>query len=140
MPVDKKKLLKHLNQDIYCKLGISSLHGIGVFAIRAIPKGINPLKSLISHKEIKFSRKEIKALPRSVRKQIEIFCYCAGDEVLVPNSGLNNMDMAIYLNHSKKPNLRFKKNGSLETLRNIKAGEELVMDYDHSFGEKHIFK
>jgi hypothetical protein len=24
-------------------------------------------------------------------------------------------------------------------LRPIKTGEELMMDYDHSFGEKHVF-
>jgi SET domain-containing protein len=50
------------------------------------------------------------------------------------------MDMAIYLNHSKKPNVKMKKDGSFTCLKAIKTGEELTMDYDHSFGETHIFK
>ena len=32
-----------------------------------------------------------------------------------------------------------KKSGDFEALRPIKRGEELMMDYDHSFGEKHVF-
>ena len=50
------------------------------------------------------------------------------------------MDFAIYLNHTKTPNVRLNKDGSFETLRNIKIGEELMMDYDHSFGGVHIFE
>jgi hypothetical protein len=47
----KAALLKHLQQEVYCRLGISPLHGIGVFALRAIPKGVNPLKSWLKNKE-----------------------------------------------------------------------------------------
>ena len=112
---------------------------IGVFAIRAIPKGVHPLKTMAQPKEVKFTRKEIAELPKSVRRQIDIFCYHHKDEVRVSTMGLNTMDMAFYLNHSKKPNLRMKKSGEFEALRRIKTGEELMMDYDHSFGEKHVF-
>jgi SET domain-containing protein len=47
--------------------------------------------------------------------------------------------LAVYLNHSKQPNLRFKKVGVLVTLKAIDQGEELFIDYDISFGEKHYF-
>jgi SET domain-containing protein len=60
--------------------------------------------------------------------------------VLVPAIGLNAMNMAVYLNHSKKPNVKFNKKGELETLKPINAGDELMIDYDLSFGEKHTFK
>jgi SET domain-containing protein len=59
--------------------------------------------------------------------------------VSIPRLGLNTFDMAIYLNHSKKPNLRFKKAGVLIALRDVKKGEEMFIDYDISFGEKHKF-
>jgi hypothetical protein len=49
------------------------------------------------------------------------------------------MNMAVYLNHSKKPNVEYKKNGQLVTLRAIKNGEELFMDYDINFDAVHIF-
>jgi SET domain-containing protein len=136
----KEDLFAHLENEVYCRLGISPVHGIGVFAIRAIPEGVNPMHSRVKYKEIKFSHAEIKKLPRSVRKEIEIFCYYDDNEVLVPEIGMNSMNMAIYLNHSKEPNVRYRKNGQLKTLRTIKSGEELFLDYDHSYGEKHTFK
>ena len=112
MSVSRKKLLDHLSQEVFCHLGVSPVHGIGVFAIRAIPKGVNPLRSRLKFEEIKFSHAEIKTLPRSVRKEIEIFCYYDKQAVSVPAIGLNAMNMAVYLNHSKKPNVEYKKMGN----------------------------
>ena len=135
----KKALFKHLSEDIYCRLGVSKIHGVGVFAIRSIAKGVKPFNSLLRSRELKFSRKELEELPKGVRKQLEIFCYYEGDTIYVPSIGLNCVDMAIYVNHSKKPNLRFKKDGALYAIKNIKKGEELMIDYDISFGDKHLF-
>jgi hypothetical protein len=140
MSNSKKKILEHLSQEVYCHLGVSPVHGIGVFAIRAIPKGVNPMKSLLKFEELRFSPEEIKALPRSVRKEIAIFCYYDDDEVRIPSIGLNSMNMAVYLNHSKNPNVQYKKNGQLISLQAIKRGEELMMDYDINFGATHIFE
>lgn len=138
-PTPKETIMNHLVNEVYCRLGISPVHGIGVFAVRPIPKGSNPLRSLVRHREISFTHAELKTLPKGVRKQIEMFCYYDEDEVLVSTMGMNTMDFAIYLNHSKAPNMRLHKNGVFEALRNIKTGEELMMDYDHSFGGVHIF-
>ena len=135
----KQKLLQHLNDEVYCRLGASPMHGVGVFAIRRIPKGINPLNSRIRYKEVLFSREELKQLPSSVKKLLDIFCYYKDDVVHVPEIGMNAMDMALYLNHSKTPNVRYLKGGAFETLRSIRSGEEITMDYDISFGDVHIF-
>ncbi len=135
----KKAILDHLVQEVFCRLGVSPLHGIGVFAIRPIAKGLNPLKSRISHREIKFTHDEIKVLPPGVRKQIEMFCYYDESGVMISTMGMNTMDFAIYLNHSKQPNLRMNKDGSFVALRRIKIGDELTMDYDHSFDAEHHF-
>ena len=136
----KEQLLAHLQNEVFCRLGVSTIHGIGVFAVRDIPEGENPLASRLSYKEVKFSHAELKKLPRGVRKEIEIFCYYDKDAVFVPEIGMNSMNMAIYLNHSKQPNVRYRKNGQLKALKNIQAGEELFLDYDQSYGEKHTFK
>ncbi len=139
MPTTQKKLLEHLHSEVYCKLGVSPIHGIGVFAVRDIPKGIYPLKSYLRIKEIDISKKLIKDLPKGVRQQIDTFCYYDKKKVSIPTIGLNSFDVAVYLNHSKTPNLRFKKAGVLVSLREIAEGEELFIDYDISFGEKHFF-
>ena len=135
----KKRLFKHLAEEVYCRLGVSPIHGIGVFAVRIIDKGVDPLRCLVSHKEISFTREELKDLPKGVRKQIEMFCYYDDKEVLISTMGLNTMDFAIYINHSKTPNLRMKKDGRFEALTKLKVGDELFMDYDDSFGGTHIF-
>jgi len=139
MPTSKKNILQHLESEVFCKLGVSPIHGIGVFAVRAIPKGINPLKSYLRFKEIDIDKKTIRKLPKGVRSQIDMFCYYDKKNVSIPSIGLNSFDLAVYLNHSKQPNLRFKKNGTLESLKNIAEGDELFIDYDISFGEKHYF-
>ena len=135
----KQMLMDHLVQDVFCRLGVSPLHGVGVFAIRSIKKGLNPLRSRLEHQEIKFTHDEIKTLPPGVRKQIEMFCYYDESGVLVSTMGMNTMDFSIYLNHSKQPNLRMTSDGGFEALRAIRIGEELTMDYDHSFGDVHSF-
>ena len=139
MKIDKKRILKHLTQEVFCRLGISKTHGVGVFALRAIPKGSNPLVSWLDSQEIAFTQKELEAIPKEVKKQIALFCYYDTKKTLVPKIGLNAMTMGIYLNHSKKPNIELKKSGQFKTLRAIKRGEELLLDYDKAFGEKHYF-
>lgn len=139
MAIDKARILKHLQTEVYCRLGISPVHGIGVFAIKDIPKGAKPLVSLIKIKEYSFSKKEINKLPASVRNEIRMFCYYDKDEYLIPSIGLNAMNMAFYMNHSKTPNVKYLKNNDIVALRKIKANEELFFDYDLAFGEVHIF-
>jgi SET domain-containing protein len=140
MAIDKARILKHLQTEVYCRLGVSAIHGIGVFAIRDIPKGAKPMASLLKIKEFSLSKKEIKKLPVSVQKEVRMFCYYDKDEYLIPSIGLNSMNMAFYMNHSKEPNIKYLKNNELVALRKIKAGEELFFDYDLAFDEVHHFE
>jgi SET domain-containing protein len=140
MSKTKSKLFEHLRHGVYCHLAVSPLHGIGVFAIRPIPKGIEPLRSLLRFDDVKFSHDEIKTLAPGVRREIAMFCYYDDKHVHVPRIGLNGANMSVYLNHSKTPNVEFKKNGELVSLRAIKKGEELLMDYDINFDAVHIFE
>lgn len=139
MPKTKKQLFEHLRHEVYCHLGVSQVHGIGVFAVRPIPKGIEPLRSLVKFDDLLFTHEEIKTLAPGVRREIEMFCYYDDKHVHVPRIGLNAANLSVYLNHSKQPNVEFKKNGELVSLRAIRKGEELLMDYDINFGAVHIF-
>ncbi len=135
----QKKMLRHLQEEVYCRLGVSPVHGIGVFAVRPIPKGVNPMRTWHDVKEVPIPLKEIKGLSKGVRKELDMFCYYDKEEMLIPSVGMNTMNMAVYLNHSKKPSVKYLKNGQLVTLKAIRSGEELMLDYDISFGEKHFF-
>ncbi|NDE46022.1 MAG: SET domain-containing protein-lysine N-methyltransferase, partial [Betaproteobacteria bacterium] len=132
-------LLQALRDELYCELRPSARHGIGVFAIRRIPKGIDPLVSRLKHRELRLSHEQVETLPQAIQKTLSMFCYYDEKGFLVPSTGLNVVDMAIYLNHDKAPNLRMQADGSFKSLVSIRKGEELTMDYDHSFGAVHRF-
>ena len=119
---------------------ITTASALPLFAIRSIPEGVDPLCSMVDSEEIKFDKSDLKDLPKSVREQIKMFCYYRKNDVYLPTMGMNTMNFAVYVNHSKAPNLRMKRSGVFETLRAIHKGEELFMDYDDSFGEEHIFE
>ena len=72
MTVSKQKLLKHLSQEVYCHLAASSVNGVGVFALRAIPKGVEPLRSLVQEDEIRFTKEEIKRYKKWQKKQAQL--------------------------------------------------------------------
>ena len=136
----KNKLLKHLQEEVYCRLGVSPVHGIGVFAIRAIPKGVNPMRTWHPLEEVPLTLKALKGLPKGVRQELDMFCYYNKEVMHIPSVGMNTMNMAVYLNHSKKPSVKYLKNGQLVTLKAVRTGEELMLDYDISFGEIHTFE
>ena len=136
----KAKLLNHLKNEIFCKIAVSATHGVGVIAIKPIQKGAKPLCSLRTQREVKVADDELKGIPKAVREYIESFCFIEEGVTYIPSGGMNAMDMAVYLNHSKEPNLRFMPNGDLVALKNIRAGEELFIDYDESFGGEHVFE
>jgi len=135
----RRGVIRLLEKELFCELRPSKIHGIGVFAIRAIPKGIDPLVSRFKSPEVFVSHRSVKKLPSSVLKLLQVFCFHDKKGYLLPSKGLNVVSMAVYLNHSKNPNLRMLKNGQFKALCNIKKNTELTMDYDDSFGEEHRF-
>ena len=107
-----------------------SKHGVGVFAARDIPKNINPFLNCRKVRWFKFSKKEISKLPKEVIKMIKDFYGSDEGFHYIPSHGLNGNDVSFYLNHSSKPNV-WSKDGAEKflTLRRIKRGEELFLDY-----------
>jgi len=84
MYLTKKALFNHLENELYCRLGASTTHGVGVFAFRSIPSGINPFKSWLDIKELHYSVEELKALTPNTRELLNTFCYHSEDTVCVP--------------------------------------------------------
>lgn len=137
--VKMKKVLPH--KDVYCRVGRSKVHGVGVIAIIDIPKGFNPFKHSLD-KVKKFKKKDIlKGLKPGHKKLYTDFCAEEGEYLWTPVH-FNRMDISWFLNHSKTPNVRAAdKTGSyFHTLRKIKAGEELFSDYNTYCESKNICK
>jgi SET domain-containing protein len=106
------------------------VHGIGVFAITDIPEGCTDMFSKGIGEYMKVSRKEIDALPDHSKTLVEEYCLFDEEHYWVPNIGFKVIDLVSFLNHSDTPNIVSVNDGEqFRTIRPIKAGEELFVDY-----------
>ena len=126
----KEQILETL-KNTYCRLRASRVSGVGIFAVRDIPKNKNPFEMIKKTKWQEFNVADLKKLDKGVLKMIDDFCVIEEDgKVLVPECGLNGMDISFFLNHSNRPNVRTIDEGfTFLTQRVIKKGEELTVSY-----------
>jgi len=126
----KEALLKQLQSQTYVMIKPSPLHGIGVFAIRDIPKGTKNIFSEGFGDWIQVSKEEVEALPKHSRDLIENHCLFDDNNYFIPEYGFKLVDLVIYLNHSDTPNVISLNEGEqFEALIDIKEGQELLVDY-----------
>lgn len=126
----KEELLNDLTYRTYVIVKPSLIHGIGVFAIQDIPQGCTDMFSKGIGEYIKVSRPEVDALPDHSKKLIENYCLFDEECYWVPDFGFKLMDLVSFLNHSDEPNIVSINDGEqFQAVRNIKAGEELFVDY-----------
>jgi len=128
--MNKKELLLELMQNTYVMIKPSPVDGIGVFAIRNIPKGCRQLFSKGIGDWIKIPKEEVDALPAHSKILIETYCLFDTNNFYVPDYGFKIMDLVNFLNHSEEPNIISINDGEeFETIKDIKAGEELFVNY-----------
>lgn len=126
----KEQLLKELAEETYVALKPSPLHGIGVFAIRDIPKGCKNIFSKNVGEWIKVPISDVEKLPEHSRSLIETYCLYDETDYYVPDYGFKVMDIVNYLNHSSSPNIASVNEGEyFESIGDIRAGEELLVNY-----------
>ena len=119
----KIRILENL-KNTYCRLKPSKVEGVGVFAIKNIPKGINPFKGVKKQKWHKFQISELKILGKEILSLIDSFFVIHKDgSVYISDSGLNGMDISYFLNDSRHPNVKTINDGeNFITLKKIKKG------------------
>jgi SET domain-containing protein len=126
----KEQLLNELRNDTYVIIKPSPLHGIGVFALRAIPKGQRGMFSKGIGEWIPISKKEVSELPSHSIDMVENYCLYDDKNYFIPDYGFKVMDLVNFLNHSDTPNIISINDGEdFETIMEIAAGEELLIDY-----------
>ena len=130
----KQKILECL-KNTYCRLKTSRIEGIGVFAIRDIPKAVNPFHEIENDTWHKFNISELKKIEKEIFQMIDDFFVIEKEgTVYMPEGGLNKIDISYFVNNSKNPNLKIIGDGkedalNLITKRKIKEGEELTVSY-----------
>ena len=112
---------------VYSRLKPSSTHGVGVFAIRDIPKGTYIFEP-DDDDTVFVPAQEVRSLSPEVRRLYEDFCVLEGEVYECPSS-LNKLTPAWFLNHSKNPNVSADFSLKFFAMRDIETGEELTTDY-----------
>ena len=126
----REELLKELSEETFITLKPSPVHGIGVFALRDIPKGCKTLFSRNVGEWIRVPISDIDQLPDQTRNMVETYCLYDETHYYLPDYGFKVMDLVNYLNHSSSPNVISVNDGEyFESLREIKEGEELLVNY-----------
>jgi hypothetical protein len=126
----KEELLQELSEDTYAALKPSPVHGIGVFAIRDIPRGCRKIFSKGMGGWLKIPINDIEKLPGHSRSLVETYCLYDETDYYIPDYGFKIMDIVNYVNHSSSPNIKSLNEGDqFEALTDIPSGTELLVDY-----------
>ena len=136
----RARLLARILADCYCRLQPSPIHGIGVFAIRAIPRCVNPFATLQKYARpghVRIMPDELRSLPPRLADLIGTLFLPTDGILSIPTCGTNLVYLMAYLNHSTAPNLTTKDGFEFRTRRAIQPGEELTVDY-RTYGADHL--
>jgi SET domain-containing protein len=107
----------------------STVSGIGVFAIHAIPAGTQVFVGKFSPRKM-----EIKSIPPELIK----YCIFLNDKECLCPERFDRMEIGWYINHSDKPNISKTSEGHIVSIRNIKADEEILIDYNQLNEPEHL--
>lgn len=117
----------YLNATVFAYLKPSNIHGIGVFAIRDIPKDteITDFHAPTTQEPFWISKGGLAALHPAVRKLVldQSLSFDAGKIYVVSPNAV--VILRSFMNHSRNSNT----NG-VKALRLIKRGQELTEDYN----------
>jgi SET domain-containing protein len=128
----KEELLQELSGNTWVMIKPSPIEGIGVFALRDIPRGCRDMfgKPDDPGEWMTILKNEVETLPAHVQFLVGNYCLYDDENYFVPAQGFKKMDLSLFLNHSDEPNIISVNDGDyFETTRDIKEGEELVIDY-----------
>ena len=141
----KLKIIDNLKNNVYCRIKRSKIHGVGVVAIKNIPKNINPFQNLKKRNEneyIDINKNDLNDLSKDVIKMLDDYLGINEDNTYsIPINGLNTLDISFFMNHSENPNISIKNvinnDNNIDTYidfitnREIKNLEELLINYDN---------
>lgn len=130
--MNKEKLIKKLAikrlEFVYCRIQSSSIDGVGLFAIKDIPAGIDPFNnSYMAHDSLLIKKTEIEKQSDEIKKLLEDYWPSNNNSEIILPVYPNQIILSNYLNYTdNNPNIHLNNDGKWETLRLIKKGEELL--------------
>lgn len=137
--------LRHLRREVYVRLSVSPIHGVGVIAVRDIPVGVDPFQERELGLELMqvplAAVMEDREIPDAVKQAVRDLCSDRDGFVNFPRCGMNGIMPLYYMNESADPNIGVGPPPSFyfRTLRLIRAGEELTTTYS-AYSDTGIFE
>ncbi len=99
----------------------SPIGGVGVFATHDIHEGTQLFRANFSPRRMK-----TKEVPADFIK----YCIFLDDEECICPERFDRMEIGWFINHSHSPNIAKQPEKGIVAIREIKAGEEILMDYN----------
>jgi SET domain-containing protein len=132
--MDKKEIINDLENHIFCRIQRSAIHGVGVFAVKEIPKGTEPLITFNEVDAIPVPESEIMDNPKisdAVKEMVRAFYVIRDGNIYCDDRSFNEINISYFLNHAASPNLdTIERNEETHFIanRDIHVGEELTSD------------
>ena len=125
------------HEGVWVRLGVSAIEGVGVFAIRRIPRGTDIFANdRVPLTWVRRAELDSAGLAEAERAFYDDFGIRRGDEIGCP-ANFNNLTPGWYLNQPPPgagANVRAGDGFAFAASRDIEEGEELTVDYS-SFSE-----
>ena len=125
--------------NLWCKVGVSEIHGVGITALKYIPMGTiltaTPKKyekiNMLEYHRDSFCKNQLEYLT-------SIHCFDPRDRiVIIPETGFNLYWLQSFVNHSSKPNaVMCYINSTYSDIINIvdiKPGEEITINFTKAY-------
>ncbi len=128
----EKDIIQYFKNEIYFHVAPSGLDGVGLFAIKDIPKNTNILVEFDGRLDFSLSENlMIEEVPDiwDVMKKYYTVSSCKDPNAVIRLYPYFKLSHTHYLNHSDDNNLKYDSVDSLIAVRDIIKGEELTINY-----------
>ena len=129
----KSEVLEYVSGSLYCELGVSSINGIGVKALKLIPSGTNPFVEFSEDVNMVVSSSDLDDIDDGVLNWIEKMMVHSTVKQKIILTTQSQWHYRFYLNDSGSANMTRHTDGSYGALSNISSGSELVLNYENEF-------
>ena len=100
-----QKFIEDLEQNVYCRLRPSKIEGVGIFAVRDIPKDTDPFKSFLPYKFVEVNADAVLKNPKidpAVKKLASDMYSILDGKLYLYRGGLNGIDISFFFKPFRK--------------------------------------
>jgi len=129
----KSEVLEYVSGSLYCELGVSSINGIGVKALKLIPSGTNPFVEFSEDVNMVVSSSDLDDIDDGVLNWIEKMMVHSTVKQKIILTTQSQWHYRFYLNDSGSANMTRHLDGTYGALTDISSDSELVLNYENEF-------